>query len=254
MTDFNLHRRLFGQHFLKDPSVCKKIVDHFLEKSHAAEQLIEIGPGRGALTQILLAQTQKPVLLIEKDRDLVAFWKGQNVLEADATQLDYGSLLKTHTGILSNLPYSAGTAILLQLVRFPQKICHMTLMFQKEVADRLLAQPGKLTSLAISVQNHWEVKPLLTVKPGAFSPPPKVDSQVISMQPRSQPMITADTLALDRLLKIAFKQKRKMLRSVLGKGSVALQALETVGIDPTRRAETLNFVEWKKWFEQFSQS
>jgi 16S rRNA (adenine1518-N6/adenine1519-N6)-dimethyltransferase len=260
-------RHAFGQHFLKDPRICNAIVEAALNDAHTfgCKTLLEIGPGRGAITDLLIErQRSEPgkysFILVEKDRDLAAGWResqpGVTVECADFLRLPEERWISSPpVAVVSNLPYSAGTAIVIALAKHPDKIPTMTLMFQAEVAQRLYAQPGTKSwgSLSIWIQNRWDVKRLLHVPPGAFHPRPKVNSEVVSFHPRKEPRIViAPTAEADqhweKLLKVCFLHRRKMLRSALPKNSIWSRALEKSGIDPTLRAEALSWENWEQLY------
>jgi len=262
-------RRAFGQHFLRDEKVIAKIVATTFEyvERCAANALLEIGPGRGAITNPLLEAVAanagvERFVIVEKDRGIAADWADRlrgaariELHEADfldvkpETYLGRGPLV-----VVSNLPYSAGTAILQELANHPAEIPAMVLMFQAEVAHRLRAEPGEKAwgSLSLWIQNRWNVKKLLAVPPGAFAPPPDVNSEVVVLEARAEPRVpgSAGDAAWEKLIRIPFLHRRKMLRSGLPKNSVWLSALEAAGIEGTRRAEELSWDEWARWFAE----
>jgi 16S rRNA (adenine1518-N6/adenine1519-N6)-dimethyltransferase len=261
-------RRAFGQHFLRDEKVISQIVTktfEFVEK-YSARSLLEIGPGKGAITHPILgrvksAPTLEQFLIVEKDRNLAAEWIEQTrestrikVIEADFLNVESTNYLQhCPLVVVSNLPYSSGTAILQDLAKFPDQIPAMVLMFQAEVAARLRAVPREKAwgSLGLWVQNRWDVKKLLSVPPGAFVPPPDVNSEVVVLEARSEPRIpgSLDDPNWEKLIRIPFLHRRKMLRSGLPKGSIWKEALEAAGIDGTRRAEDLEWEDWGKWLK-----
>lgn len=256
-------RRALGQHFLHDKGVQERIVTTVLELAREAgsERLLEIGPGRGAITDPLLARLPEApgvwkLLVCEKDRALAADWQTEaarrpelEVLVGDFLEQDREHWLSTPPpGVVSNLPYSMGTAILDRLAREP--IPFMVLMFQAEVAQRLRAQPSTKAwgSLSIWLQNRWDVTRLCAVPPGAFSPPPEVDSEVVVLKRRTSPRVAVTSESLwEALLKAGFAHRRKMLRSSLPPRFRS--ALEASGIDGTKRAEALDWPEWARFLE-----
>jgi 16S rRNA (adenine1518-N6/adenine1519-N6)-dimethyltransferase len=254
-------RKAFGQHFLRDTKVITKIVEKTCELYHQthSQTLLEIGPGKGALTLPILESRSKfnRMILVEKDRAIANEWitlENQHALEvhsADFLDLEPTHYLSTSPiTVVSNLPYSAGTAILLELLPHTDLIPAMILMFQKEVAERLYAKPkGKAWgSLSLHVQNLWEVEKLISVSPSAFIPPPDVDSEVVVLMPRAKPLIEGSTehsKAWDQLLRAAFTHRRKMLRSAVPK--VYFEALIRAGIDPTLRSDALTWEQWEAW-------
>lgn len=261
-------RRALGQHFLKDRAIATKIavtaIDGLIENRCAA--LLEIGPGKGAITDLLLDQLhqkapQVPAILCERDRALADEWKtkaslhpGVRVESGDFLELPESAWLsKTPLAVASNLPYSAGTAIVIRLAAFPDRIPIMVLMFQAEVAQRLRAEIGTKAwgSLSIWIQNQWKVEKLCAVPPGAFSPPPDVNSEVVVLTPRSTPyVILGNTEKQKRLweslLKACFAHRRKMLRSSLPEPYK--NALDRAGLDGTKRAEALDWDEWNRFY------
>jgi 16S rRNA (adenine1518-N6/adenine1519-N6)-dimethyltransferase len=266
-------RRTFGQHFLRDAKVSQKIAESGVElaRKNGCKAMLEIGPGRGAITLPLIEELRPrgiPLTLCEKDRKIAEMWRekmqagfdGQKVVieESDFLQLDESKwLAETPLCVVSNLPYSMGTVILLRLLEHRAQIPVMVLMFQAEVAQRLRAQPGTKAwgSLSVFVQNHWDVQKLLSVPPGAFSPPPEVDSEVVVLTRRPEPHIAladeAAEKAWNRLLKVAFLHRRKMLRSGFPRTPEFQNALAHSGVDGTKRAEVLEWEEWERLFRSF---
>ncbi len=251
-------QRAFGQNFLKDEGVIRSIRDAALEavKRHAGHALLEIGPGKGALTRPLLEHLPIEVsfYLAERDRELIEYWEGESrvksLLKGDF--LDHEDSVLDALGplvVVSNLPYSAGTAIVVKLAERSQQIPEMILMFQAEVARRLRADPSTPDrgSLSLYIQNEWDVERLLLVPPEAFRPAPKVMSEVVRLTRRKEPRIAVadpeNRAAFNALLKCAFAHRRKMLRANLS-GTPWQQALAKSGVDPTKRAEALEWDEW----------
>ena len=240
-------RKRFGQHFLHDPGVIRRIIDAVAPQ--AGERIVEVGPGRGALTWELLERAKR-LDVIEIDRDLAQALKGdpraktglhvhvENVLDTDFLRLrGAGEPLR----VVGNLPYNISTPLLFRLLTQRAAISDMYFMLQKEVVDRMAAQPGtkdygRLTVMLAAVA---EVKGLFDVGPGAFQPRPKVWSAIVRLQPAENPRfdIGADG-ALRTLVTAAFSQRRKTLRNSL-KGLLAGQDIESCGIDPQLRPETL---------------
>ncbi|NDG83642.1 MAG: ribosomal RNA small subunit methyltransferase A [Proteobacteria bacterium] len=256
MGTFN-KQKAFGQHFLKDPAIIGTIVDAALAAvaKNPGATLLEIGPGRGAITRPLLERLplEVPFVLAERDRELIDFWSGEsrvkNLLKGDF--LDQPDETLDALGpmvVVSNLPYSAGTAITVRLCARTKQIPEMILMFQAEVAKRLYsgASTPDRGSLSLFVQNEWDVERVCAVPPGAFNPPPKVQSEVVRLVRRATPRIPlagADEAEWNGLLKLAFQHRRKMLKGNLS-GTAWQQALEKSGVDPAKRAEAL---EWEEW-------
>lgn len=247
-------RRALGQHFLKDARITQLIADtaHQLSEEQQCRKLLEIGPGKGALTAPLLKIFGPDCLVLsERDRELAAYWKTQGLRIEEGDFLDLPEerwLIDRPLAVVSNLPYSAGTAILTRLARYYESIPYMVLMFQAEVAERLRAHPDTKAwgSLSIWIQNRWDVKKLCHVPPGAFSPPPDVQSEVVILRARAQPVIQiSDEKKWESLLKTAFSHRRKMLRSCFRGAEHLKKALEISGLDGTKRAEALSWDEWR---------
>lgn len=250
-------RRALGQHFLKDVRITQLIAEttHQLAQEYHCQALLEIGPGKGAITEPLLKLFgRESFVLSERDRELADFWRGQGLKIQEGDFLDLPEdrwLIQKPLAVVSNLPYSAGTAILTRLACYFEAIPFMVLMFQAEVADRLRASPDTKAwgSLSIWIQNRWDVKKLCHVPPGAFSPPPEVQSEVVVLKARSEPRIAIQNEKIwEQLLKGAFSHRRKMLRSCFRGFDVFRNALELSGVDGTKRAEALSWEEWERLY------
>ena len=259
-------RQRLGQHFLSDTKLSDKIVERFFEILHQTHciHILEIGPGKGALTFPILkrmSQSDLPIhlTLVEKDYSLSEFWFQESkkhsrlkTIQGDFLEINEEAWKNQKLCIISNLPYSSGTAILNRLAAHPKAILGMVLMFQQEVAERLKAHPETKNwgSLSIWIQNQWEITSIQTVPRGAFSPPPKVTSEVLQLVPRNEPLIpVTDAVIWEKLLKACFAHRRKMLRSGLSGYPHFKKALETTEIDPTKRAEALSWSEWKSFYQ-----
>ena len=249
-------RRALGQHFLRDAVVARAIVD--LLAPTAADLVVEIGPGEGALTDALVRRVGH-VIALEIDHGLVERLRRRlpavEVTEADARTWDYGGLERPPGGrvlVVGNLPYSVGKPILQALVEARTAIDDMALMLQLEVAERVAAPPGGKTygSLSVLTQLYCDVRLALRVPPGAFRPPPKVDSAVLRLRPLPAPRVAVrDEARFHTVVRAAFAQRRKTLANALaaGLGLSAVHAREaaaSAGIDPGRRAETLDLKEF----------
>lgn len=259
-------KKSFGQHFLLDEHVTDKVARAAGDMS--ACNVIEIGPGPGGLTRSLLKANAKSVTAIEMDarcvealQELVAAYPERlRVLKEDGLKAGLLSLVPAPRKIVANLPYNVGT---LMLVKWLQEVAanasayaSMTLMFQREVAQRIVAQPGGKDYGRISVLAQWlcEAKWHFDLPPGAFSPPPKVDSSVISLIPRGKPLHDVRLKSLERVLAAAFGQRRKMLRQALKTSGVnAEMLLERADLDGTRRAETLSVSEFCALAQAYSE-
>jgi len=258
-STFNRPRKRFGQHFLHDQNVIARIIDAI--NPQADDQLVEIGPGRGALTLPLL-DTVKQLDVIEIDRDLIAWWQQQGksnltIHAVDALKVDYCALQRRpahRLRIVGNLPYNISTPILFHLLRYRQCIADMHFMLQKEVVDRMGAGPGTKDygRLSVMLQFYCNVEPLFDVRPGSFMPPPKVDSSVVRLIPHAQLPEGIDETLLQQLVSQAFSQRRKTLRNSLKKWFSSEQLL-ALGIDPLERPEQLSVVTFIKLARQISQ-
>jgi 16S rRNA (adenine1518-N6/adenine1519-N6)-dimethyltransferase len=252
-------RHARGQHFLRDASIARAIVD--LVAPTPRDLVVEVGPGEGALTGEILRRAGH-VKALEVDRVLVerlrAAFPAAHTLEvtlADARTWDWTELARPPGGralVVGNLPYSVGTTILTALVRAHAAIDAMALMLQREVAERVAAPPGSRTygSLSVHVQLHWRVDLALRVPPGAFRPPPKVESAVLRLSPLGAPRApVADERRFEEVVRAAFAQRRKTLANALAAGlglsvGATREAATSAGVDPGRRAETLNIQEF----------
>ena len=240
-----------GQHFLLVLNITRKIAR--LAGPLEGVRVIEVGPGPGGLTRALL-EAGAHVIAIEKDARFLPLLNDLRDVADDRLQIELADALKadeaTLTGgapvaIVSNLPYNVGTALLIKWLTGPYRPASMTLMFQKEVAQRIVARPGDdaYGRLAIIAQATSQAKIVMEAPARAFTPPPKVDSAVVRLDPLDQRPPEALIAALERVSQAAFGQRRKMLRSSLKVlGGAAL--CDAAGIDPARRAETLSLEEF----------
>lgn len=241
-------KRSLGQNFL----ISQEVVDRIVETVKALDpgHLIEVGPGVGALTTSL-SEVGCPLLLIELDQRLAEFWRReqQEVIENDVLKVEWERLtLAAPAVVVSNLPYQVSTHLVVERCFGPAVVSHMVLMFQKEVAERLMARPHTKSYglLSVMVQTHWQLTRLLEAGPRQFWPAPKVASQVVVLARRSSP-VSGDERAFLSFLKVSFAQRRKFL----SKNLLALppsfkihqggleRAFATVGLDAKVRAEAL---------------
>ena len=243
-------RKRFGQHFLSDHGVLDQIVRAV--RPRPCERLLEIGPGEGALTEYLAREVCTPdasgrYVAVEIDRDLVPFLKarfaGVELVNADILRVDLSKLLESGDWrVVGNLPYNISTPLLVLLLEHLPNIRDMHFMLQREVAERLAAEPGTKAwgRLTVLMQYHCVVDNLFDVPPESFTPPPKVWSAVVRIRPRiDKPEVNAR--ALDTVLRHAFSQRRKRL-------SNALQSLvidwSACGVDPGKRADAISVAEY----------
>jgi 16S rRNA (adenine1518-N6/adenine1519-N6)-dimethyltransferase len=238
----------FGQHFLLDLNVTRKIAR--LAGPFAGEVVIEVGPGPGGLTRALLESDAAQVIAVEKDRRFIplledlaaAGGRRLTVIEADALKVDETVLLGGRTGhLVSNLPYNVGTPLLIKWLTGPWRPRSLTLMFQKEVADRVAAHAGSPAYGRLSVisQAVCEARVVMDLPARAFTPPPKVASAVVRLDPRADAPLPARLAALEKVTAAAFGQRRKMLRSSL-KSLGGAPLCEAAGISPDARAEVID--------------
>ncbi len=237
-------RKRFGQHFLRDPGVIEAIVDAIAPA--ADDTMVEIGPGRGALTE-RLAPAVARLHAVEIDRDLAALLRKQfaghdnvTIHEADALAFDFGAL-GTGLRIAGNLPYNISTPLLFRLLECRQHVADMHFMLQKEVVDRMAGGPGSKTygRLTVMLGCRFGIEALFDVDALAFDPPPAVDSAVVRLTPLpADKYPIADPALFKAVVAAAFGQRRKTLRNALKKLADEA-ALEASGIDPGLRAEAL---------------
>jgi 16S rRNA (adenine1518-N6/adenine1519-N6)-dimethyltransferase len=243
-------KKRFGQHFLRDMRVIERIAAAFVP--HARDHVVEIGPGEGVLTRELIGNVAH-LDVVELDRDLAAHLRESlpetvSVHSADALKFDFCALAPPDSKlrVIGNLPYNISTPLLFHLLDQAHCIGDMLFMLQKEVVDRMAAAPGgkDYGRLSVMVQYRCRVEKLFAVPPGAFQPPPKVDSAVVRLTPHVTPPVEVrDPAAFARVVQAAFSQRRKTLRNSL-KGLVSAEAMVALGIDPIRRAETLSLAEF----------
>ncbi|MDG6773521.1 16S rRNA (adenine(1518)-N(6)/adenine(1519)-N(6))-dimethyltransferase RsmA [Thiomicrorhabdus sp. ZW0627] len=242
------HKKQFGQNFLNNPKVIHQIVASIRPKPE--DHMVEIGPGEAALTEPLLDVVRK-MDIIEIDSDLIGPLTRRfssnpafNLHHTDALAFDYATLLDEDEEILrvvGNLPYNISSPLLFHLLDYAEHIRDMHFMLQKEVVDRITAQPGVKAygRLSVMLQYACETEYLFTVGPENFTPPPKVDSAIVRLVPyRTKPFVADDEKLFADLVKQAFSQKRKTLRNTL-KGWLDAEQIESCGVEPSARAESL---------------
>lgn len=250
-------KKALGQNFLLDGNITAKVARAAggLEGYH----VIEVGPGPGGLTRAALLAGAESVTAIEKDSrcmaalaELAELAEGRlRVVEADALAVDAAALCPAPRKLLANLPYNVATPLLIgwleQVSANRDAFASLTLMFQKEVADRILAQPGCKAYGRLAVMAQWQchVQHRFDLPPHVFTPPPKVTSTVVHLVPRAEPQVEVPWKVMERVVEKAFNQRRKMLRSALrGMAEDVEGWLESAGIDPTERAERLTVVQF----------
>ncbi|MBU3069063.1 16S rRNA (adenine(1518)-N(6)/adenine(1519)-N(6))-dimethyltransferase RsmA [Aestuariicella sp. G3-2] len=251
-------RKRFGQNFLEDDNIIRRIVKSISPK--AEDNLVEIGPGKGAITEQLLASC--PTLnVVELDRDLIPILLSQfiasypdfRIHQTDALKFDFATLLQDAQGeskgplrIVGNLPYNISTPLIFHLLSYQADVKDMHFMLQKEVVDRMAAQPGEKAygRLGVMVQYYCKVENLFDVPPECFNPRPKVDSAIVRLTPHTQlPHPAKDVKLLSRLVNTAFQQRRKTLRNSL-KQLLPVDAIESLNIDTSVRPENITLEEY----------
>jgi len=248
-----LAKKNLGQNFILDLNVTRRIAR--AAGPFDGMEVIEIGPGAGGLTRALLETAAKRVVAIERDHraiaaltELAAAYPGRlDIIEGDALELDPAALTGAPRKIVANLPYNIATALLLRWLDRIDAYESLTLMFQREVAERLVAMPRSPAYGRLSVIVQWLAEPkiLFDLPPSAFVPPPKVTSSVVTLLPRAIPLAPADKARLERVTAAAFGQRRKMLRASLrALGVPAEPLLDAAGVAPTARAEELSVGEF----------
>jgi 16S rRNA (adenine1518-N6/adenine1519-N6)-dimethyltransferase len=247
-------KKSLGQNFLLDLNLTRRIAR--AAGAHEGGVFYEVGPGPGGLTRSLLAEGADKVIAVERDarclpalEEIARVWPGKlDIIGADAMEVDETALLPNGARIAANLPYNVGTALLIRWLttdQWPPFWRSATLMFQKEVAQRITAAPGSEHYGRLSVLTRWRAQPkiLFDVNRSAFVPPPSVTSAILRLEPRAEPLAPARLEALEAVTAAAFGHRRKMLRQSLkplGGGSLA----EKAGIDPTARPEDLTIEQF----------
>jgi 16S rRNA (adenine1518-N6/adenine1519-N6)-dimethyltransferase len=238
-------RKRFGQHFLHDPAVLQRIAQ--VVAPEPGQHVVEIGPGQGALTALLLDRAGS-MDAVEIDRDLAALLRQRwpetlRLHESDALKFDFAALARERGGplrIVGNLPYNISTPLLFHLLDTVEHVVDMHVMLQKEVVDRMAAEPGSdaYGRLTVMLAPHLDVQWLFDVGPGAFQPPPRVWSAVARLTVRREPLFAVPD-AYGRIVAAAFSQRRKTIRNSL-RGLVGPEAWEATAVDPGARPEVLS--------------
>jgi 16S rRNA (adenine1518-N6/adenine1519-N6)-dimethyltransferase len=244
--------KALGQNFILDRQLLRRIAE--VPGDLTGQPVYEVGPGPGGLTRALLDAGAK-VTAVERDRRCIpalaelaeGFGERLRVIEGDALRVDEEAEIGRGVHVVANLPYNVGSALLLKWLGppWPPWWLSLTLMFQREVANRIVARPGSGAYGRLSVAAQWRSRPriAMTLERSAFVPPPKVSSAVVHIVPGEQPSGVGPA-TLERLTEAAFGQRRKMLRSSIKAVPGAIEAATTLGIDVERRAETLSIDEW----------
>lgn len=250
----NIHhaKKRFGQNFLTDENYLNIIIKQINASNQ--DDLIEIGPGLGAMTKHLINQAAS-ITAIEIDKDCIKYlddnYQNQNlkIIEQDALKIDFLDLIKNkQTRIIGNLPYNISTPLIIKLLRISNNIKDMTFLLQKEVVDRLAAKPnnGQYGRLSIIAQYYCEIEALTEVPPHAFSPVPKVQSQLVKLTPRKIiPNKISDIKLLEKITQVAFNQRRKQLKSAV-KLLFTEEELINLNINPKLRPENLEISDYIK--------
>lgn len=261
-------RKALGQNFLSDPALLARIAAG--ADSGAEDTVLEIGAGLGALTQEL-ARRAGQVIAVETDphlvdvlRDTLSGWPNVRLVHGDILTLEIPDLLGIeppaapplwgtrlpHYHVVANLPYYITAAVLRHLLEAPLRPARLVVTVQREVAERLVAAPGEMSLLSVSAQFYGVPRVLFRIKPGAFFPPPQVESAVVRLDTYPDPPVPVGDVAwFFTVVRAGFAQKRKQLRNTLA-SALAMPvaqveaALHNAGLDPTRRAETLTLAEW----------
>lgn len=254
-------RKRFGQNFLQDDWIIQQIIQAVSPQPE--DRVIEIGPGLGALTLPLLqaVSDQGVLTVIELDRDVIPKLQGQaerrgwlkrlEVIQADALTIDLTHIAKHRPlRLVGNLPYNISSPLLFHFAQHRQVIGDIHVMLQKEVVQRICAQPGdKLYGrLSVMLQLDFTAEHLFDVPPESFEPQPKVDSAVVRLVPRTSRLPQQERLAFADLIRQAFSQRRKTLRNTL-KGRISAETLTRNQIDPAGRAETLSVADWIRLYQ-----
>lgn len=249
-------KKSLGQNFLLDLNLTAKIARQAGDLT--ACDVLEVGPGPGGLTRGLLAEGARKVLAVEKDsramaalEEIAQAYPGRlEMINADALDIDPLETLSAPVRIVANLPYNVGTELLVRWLTpkvWPPYWSSLTLMFQREVAERIVAQPGSKKYGRLAILSQWRATPRIVMElpPEAFSPPPKIHSAVVHLEALPAPRFEANPATLERVVAAGFNQRRKMLRAALkGLGKDIEDRLVSAGIKPTDRAEQVPIEGW----------
>lgn len=258
MSDNHKHKKRFGQNFLHDQNIIRKIVAAIYPK--ASDVMVEVGPGQAAITEPLMEKLDQ-LHVVELDRDLIPYLeekfanKNLTIHHADALQFDFAQLIQDGKPlrIVGNLPYNISTPLIFHFLRYQQHIQDMHFMLQAEVVDRLAAKPGSKDygRLSVVCQFYCQVDRLFYVPPGAFNPPPKVMSAIVKLVPR-ETLADVDTDLFEQTVKTSFAQRRKTLRNNL-KQWLSQEQLATISLDLSLRPEQLSLDDYIQLSQEISQ-
>lgn len=249
-------KKRYGQHFLADANIARKIADSLININKVYHDLIEIGPGNGSLTRFLHQKYADALWLIEIDNDLIPSlqqtFPETKILNVDFLSVDFQKIFTDQTGIIGNFPYNISSQILIKILENRQIVPEVVGMFQKEVAERLVAVPGskEYGRLSVLVQTFYAVKILFKVPPTVFLPPPKVESAVIRMERKENMETGISDRFYFSVVKAAFGQRRKTLKNSLKAAGFNISPIDTTLLE--RRAETLDFEEYIKLAQDLS--
>lgn len=248
-------KKSYGQHFLTSDLLAKKIVDH-LQPNGRYDMVLEVGPGKGILTQFLI-QRSLQLKVVEADRDMVTYleenFEDLDIIFADFLKVNLQEEFSGQFGLIGNFPYNISSQILFKLLKHRAFIPEMVGMFQKEVAARIVAGPGSKTYgiLSVLTQAYYDAEMLFTVKPGSFNPPPKVQSAVIRLSRKEECREDYNPSLFKAIVKSAFNQRRKMLRNSLK--PLLPENFDSSSIWMTRRPEQMSlndFIDLTKKVEE----
>ncbi len=238
-------KKHLGQHFLTDKNIAQRIVDGLIHTDQY-HQVLEVGPGMGILSDILLKREDLQTFLIDIDTESFHFLRekypqlGDRLINGDFLKLNFESIFPGKFAVIGNFPYNISSQILFKILENRQNVVEMVGMFQKEVAERCASKPGtkEYGILSVLIQAYYDIEYLFTVKPGTFNPPPKVNSGVIRLTRNAVETLDCDEKLFWRVVKAGFNQRRKTLRNALS----AVVPKDRLGEHPfyEKRAETLS--------------
>ena len=257
-------RKSLGQHFLFDRNILLRIAD--AASLTPSDTVVEVGPGLGSLTRILLAKSKR-VIAVEKDEEMAGVVMGEIeserlvVIIGDMLKLDPEAILKSQRAkppykVVANLPYNVATAIIRIFLESEVRPTVLSVLVQREVAQNITAKPGDMSILSVATQLFAEPKIIDIVKPGSFYPPPRVESAILRLDVRPQPKVVSyqETEAFFAVVRAGFSARRKQLANCLTRAlglprDSVMNALQTANVAPERRAETLSLEEWGAVYE-----